>query len=111
MPGWVHFPEVIPFRDPSWKGSGSMDVPVKTERSVWRKVKAHCERRYHDKDETTLMQEARIREQRQKGDNLKAWTWKKVEGDCLVTGMLQELPMESVCDITHWFEQRFLGEE
>ena len=30
--------------------------------------------------------------------------------DCLVTGMLQCLPMETVYEVTHWFETRFTGE-
>ena len=38
------------------------------------KVKDHCERCDDDKDETALMQEVRIREQRHRGDNLEAWT-------------------------------------
>ena len=30
--------------------------------------------------------------------------------DCLVTEMLQCLPMETVYEVTHWFEKRFRGE-
>ena len=31
-------------------------------------------------------------------------------GDCLVSEMLQELPVEAVYEITHWFGKRFRGE-
>ena len=30
--------------------------------------------------------------------------------DCLVTEMLQRLPVKSVYEVTHWFEKRFKGE-
>ena len=74
-------------------------------------VKAHCERCHDDKNETKQVQEERIQEQRHTGDSLVAWTGRKVEnkanglGDCLATEMVQELPMECVYEVTHWFEK------
>ena len=84
-------------------------------------VKAHCERCYDDKDETSQTQEERIQEQRHSGNSLVAWTGRKVEAcrmmmnkgngpsDCTVTAMLQELFMESVHEVAHWFGKRFRG--
>ena len=101
---------------------------VSEDREEWmEEVKAHCERCYDDKDETSQMQEERIQEQRLRGDCLEAWTGKEVQitvdrvlrarpkmmknkangpSDCWVADMLQELPMESVYEIAPWFEKR-----
>ena len=69
------------------------------------------------------MQEDRIQQQRRRGDGLEACTGRKIEisVDRVLTGrgkmlnawchkMLQELPMESVYEITLWFQKRFRGE-
>ena len=87
----------------------------------------HCERCYDNKDEKA----DRIREQGCREDSLVAlrrWrvgiTIDTVLGargklmhnkanepsDFLVTEMLQNLPMESVYEISHWFEKRFSRE-
>ena len=79
-----------------------------------------------DKDETTLMQEVRTQERR-RGDGPAAWTKRKVEitvdrvlrprgtmtknmangpRNCMVTEVLQVLPVESVYEITHWLEKK-----
>ena len=76
------------------------------------------------------IQAARIPDERSRGDSLVAWKGRKgeitvdrvlrprgkimkhkanVPSDCMVTEMLRELPMESVYEITHWFEKRFRG--
>ena len=49
------------------------------DREGWvEEAKAHSERCYDDKDETSQMQEERIQEQRQSGDCLE-WTGRKVD--------------------------------
>ena len=55
-------------------GRASQDGEEWTE-----EMKAHCERCYDDKDETSQMQEERIQEQRRRRDSLEAWTGRKVE--------------------------------
>ena len=82
-----------------------------------------------DREEWVEVKAEEIQDQRHSGDCLMAWTGRKIEiivdrvlrargkmkheatgpRDCLVTGMLQELPMESVFEITHWFKKRFRG--
>ena len=98
------------------------------DREEWmEEVKAHCERCYDDKDETSQMQEERIQEQRHRGDCLEAGTGQKVQitvdrvlrarpkmmknkangpSDCWLAEMSQELPMESVYEIASWFEKK-----
>ena len=77
-------------------------------------LRAQCERCYKDKDETSEVQAERIQEQRRRGDGLAAWSGRKV--DITVDSVLRarekmrEVPMESVHEITHWFEKRFRGE-
>ena len=91
-------------------------------------VTAHCERCHDDKDATSRVEEERIQEQRRRADCLEAWIARRVEiavdrvlrarvkmmknnangpSDCMVTDMLQALPMESVYETTHWFGKRF----
>ena len=76
-----------------------------------------CERCYDDKAEPTEAQEKRIQEQRERENSREAWGMEKAKvtvdkalsawakmmknkangpGDCMVSEMLWELPMESV---------------
>ena len=101
------------------------------DRQEWaEEVRAHCERCYDDKDETLEVQAERTREQRCRGDSLVAPRGRRAgmtidrvlrargklknkangPSDCMVTEMLQNLSMESVCEITLWFEKRFSRE-
>ena len=95
------------------------------DREEWtEEVEAHRERCCDDKDETSEVQAERIRSRL-------AWQGRRVDitvgrvlrargkmmkdrangtGDCLVTEMLQDLHMEAVYEITHWFEKRFRRE-
>ena len=84
---------------------------------------ARCESCYDDKDETSQVQEKRFQEQRRRRTVLRpglGGRWRsnvdrvlrargkmmknKANGpsDWLVTGMLHELPMQSLYEITHW---------
>ena len=91
-------------------------------------VRAHCERCYDDKTETSEVQDERIRHQRSRGDSLAALQGRHVQitvdrvlrargkmmknkangpADCLVT---ECLPTETAYEVTHWFKKRFQGE-
>ena len=77
------------------------------------------------------MQVERIRYQKNRGDTLVALQGRRIQitadwvlrargkmrknkangpADCLVTAMLQCLPMETMYEVAHWFEKRFRGE-
>ena len=91
-------------------------------------MRAHCEKGYHDKNETSEVQAERIRHQRSHGDSLAALQGQHLQitvdrvlparrkmmknkangpANCLVTAMLQCLQMDTVYEVAHWFEKRF----
>ena len=81
-------------------------------------MRAHCEKCCDDKIETPEVWAERIRDQRCRGHSLVALQGsceheendeEQGQADCLVTEMLQCLPMEAVYWVTHWFEKRFMG--
>ena len=100
--------------------------PVVTKLWVNRRVRAHCERCYDDKEETSEMQAERFRRQRRSGDRRVAHqghrvmiTVDKVQmlrnkangpADCLVTEMLQCLLTETTYEVAHCVDKRFKGE-
>ena len=92
---------------------------------------ADCERCFGDEEEPTQVQEVRRHEQRERGNRRERWKGERVEvtvdkvlrfqakmmknqtngpGDCLVSEMVRELPMETVGEIPLWFGKRFRGE-
>ena len=93
-------------------------------------VRAHCERCYDDKEETSEVRAERILSQREErslrsptgasggdhGGQGSAERGKmlrnKANGpaDCRVTEMLQCLSTETVYEVAHWFDKRFRGE-
>ena len=101
---------------------------AREDREEWaEEVRAHCESCYGDKDETSEVQAKRIRDRRRRGDSLVSWQGRRVQitvdrvlrargkmmknnangpSDCLVAEVLQNLPMKSVYEITHWFSRR-----
>ena len=110
-------------------GRGSPEWRASQDRQWMEKVRAHCERGHDDLYESSQVQERRIHEQRERRTFREAWEGKKVEGgqgiqgprkmmknkangpaDCLVSDMLQELPVDTVFEITHQFGKRFTGE-
>ena len=87
-------------------------------------VKPQCETCWDNKDEMSEVQAGRIRDRRRTGDRLVAWSGRKVEvtvdsvlharcammekkangpRDCMVTEMVQNLPMVAVLEAAHWF--------
>ena len=102
------------------------------DRDEWtEEVRAHCERCYDDRAETSEVQAEMIRRQRVSGERRVAMqgrrmmisrqssarTWcemlrNKANGpaDCLVTEMLRCLPTETVYEVAYRFDKRFKGE-
>ena len=102
------------------------------DRDEWtEEVRAHCERCYDDKGETSEVQAERILCQRRRGDHCEALQGRRVTitvdvvlrargnmlrnkangpADCLVTDMLRCLPTETVYEVARWFDKRFRGE-
>ena len=82
------------------------------EEELMEEVRSHCERCHDDKNEKLEVQAERIREQRCSSDIMVARQRRKVHitVDSMVTEMLQNLPVESVCEITHSFEEMLKGE-
>ena len=98
------------------------------DRDEWTvEVRAHCEKCYDGKTETSEVQDERIRQQSSRGDSLVVLQGRqmqiavdrvlrargkimknKVNGpaDCLVTEMLQCVPTETVYEVAHWFDKR-----
>ena len=101
------------------------------DRDEWtEEVRAHCERCYDDKEETSEVQAERILSQRRRGDHCVALQGRRVAitvdkvlrargkmlrnkangpADCRVTEMLQCLSTETVYEVAHWFDKRFRG--